>query len=939
MVVLHRAARPPGPQRMPTGAPRYLSYWGKAQPDADAPYPATHPAAYHCLDVAACVGAVLDARPRAVHRAGALLGVASADDVRRLLVVLAALHDLGKFAPTFQAKAPDHWPAALGPLDPDRIAPGRHTDDGFALWQDPLARLVVDRVWPGARPALGILAVAVFGHHGSPVGAARWDAHTRFGALALADSLACADALLALLCPEPVRAAPADPEAARLASWWVAGLMTVADWVGSGQRRFRYTAPRSDDPTLAGYWAYAQDVARNAVRAAGLAPPPPAPRREFGALFGVTWPPTPAQAWAERVTIPDGPALFVVEDVTGAGKTEAAHVLVHRLMDAGRAAGAFWAMPTQATANAMYARQAAVFERLYADDPDPRPSLALAHGQQGLHAEFRATVFRDEVLEGAAAGAPHETAGGADRDDDGPSTAACAAFLADDRRAALLADVGAGTVDQALLGVLPSRYNALRLFGLSDRVLVVDEAHAYDAYMSVELGALLRFQAALGGSAVVLSATLPRAQREKLVRAWADGLRAAGRPAPGPNGGALLRSDAYPLATVAAGDGVREERVEAAPWSRRTVAVRLVHDADAARDHVVAAARAGGAAAWVRNTVNDCLAAAAMVRAAGLTPIVFHARFAQADRQAREQEVMARFGPGASAAARRGCVLVATQVVEQSLDLDFDAMVSDLAPVDLLIQRAGRLWRHATRDAGRPPACARELVVLAPVPDDDPPPDWLGGAFKGTAHVYADAGVLWRTVRALAADPRAIVTPDGLRALIEAVYGDDETPPALLKAAERAEGKQKGNAAVATYSTLKVADGYDASQSAWLSELRVPTRLGDEQTTVRLARVDGGRLAPWAAAEPAWKAWALSEVRLRRTRVPLDAAVRPEYAAAAAVVRATWGRWEQELPVLPLVEETPGVWRGELLRTARGTVAVWYTPPQGVSFADPTACA
>src|SRR5690606_35701801 len=138
------------------------------------------------------------------------------------------------------------------------------------------------------------------------------------------------------------------------------------------------------------------------------------------------------------------------------------------------------------------------------DAADPKPSLVLAHGQQRLHQAFQDTVLRGvSVLNVPSAGvAP--AAG-----DDIESTVACAAFLADDRRAALLADVGAGTIDQALLGALPSRFNTVRLFGLGDKVLVVDEAHAYDPYMSTELQALLRFQAALGGCAVVLSATLP----------------------------------------------------------------------------------------------------------------------------------------------------------------------------------------------------------------------------------------------------------------------------------------------------------------------------------------------------------------------------------------------------------------------------------------------
>src|SRR5690606_36619145 len=109
-------------------------------------------------------------------------------------------------------------------------------------------------------------------------------------------------------------------------------------------------------------------------------------------------------------------------------------------------------------------------------------------------------------------------------DDDADSSVLCSAFLADDRRLSLLADVGSGTVDQAFLGVMPSKCNTVRLFGLSEKVLVIDEAHAFDAYMQEERFALLRFHGALGGSAIVLSATLTQKQRKAIVDAWGDGL-------------------------------------------------------------------------------------------------------------------------------------------------------------------------------------------------------------------------------------------------------------------------------------------------------------------------------------------------------------------------------------------------------------------------------
>jgi CRISPR-associated endonuclease/helicase Cas3 len=351
---------------------------------------------------------------------------------------------------------------------------------------------------------------------------------------------------------------------------------------------------------------------------------------------------------------------------------------------------------------------------------------------------------------------------------------------------------------------------------------------------------------------------------------------------------------------------------------------------------VAAAARRGAAVAWIRNTVDDCLAAARLLRDAyGLDSLVFHARFAQCDRQRREQEVLQCFGKDSSRATGRARVLVATQVIEQSLDLDFDAMVSDLAPVDLLIQRAGRLWRHARGEDARPSGLACELVVLSPTPDADPPEGWLGGVFAGTAHVYKDVGVLWRTICTLNR-ARAIETPGALRDLIESVYDDSaaDPPASLVRQVNRAEGEEAGNAAAASYGTLKVTDGYDASAHTWESELHARTRLSEDQTVVRLARVDrDGCLTPWDTMEGvAWRAWALAEVRLSSKRVPWDVGAEPKYDAAIAAVRATWGRFEQEIPVLPLLCEV-GTWRGILIRRGdQRAIAVRYTDEEGLAY-------
>ena len=210
-------------------------------------------------------------------------------------------------------------------------------------------------------------------------------------------------------------------------------------------------------------------------------------------------------------------------------------------------------------------------------------------------------------------------------------------------------------------------------------VLVVDAAHAYDSYMREELLRLVEFQAGLGGSTVVLSATLPQATRRKLAGAYTRG---TGLRPPRPV------AVAYPLVTVLHRSGMEEVPCESRPGLARRVQVERLVDVPAAIARIIAAARAGQAVAWIRNAVDDVAEAHAGLAAAGVDATMFHARFAMGDRLGIEERVMARFGRGGT---DRSGVVVASQVIEQSLDIDFDLLVTDLAPMDLMIQRAGRL--------------------------------------------------------------------------------------------------------------------------------------------------------------------------------------------------------------------------------------------------------
>jgi CRISPR-associated endonuclease/helicase Cas3 len=835
------------------------SFWGKARPIGDAE-PHWHPLVWHMLDVGACAQAILEVRPGARRFVTRSLDLEEAQAIR-LAVLVATLHDLGKFAAPFQQKAiGPEWPFQK-PRD-IQLGNSEHDRDGLALWRRVLSAQLANRIWPGAKETIDQLIGACAGHHGRAVDTTNLYPDETFQPEGMAAAQQCAAALVDLLLPVPIHASQPNEGELAAATFWFAGFVTIADWVGSTQTYFPYSAP---DIPIEDYWCSARDKARIAVGALGLVPAQPSELKSFVTLIGKQAP-TPLQALTERIELPGGPVLVVIEDVTGAGKTEAAQVLVHRLMATGRASGAYWAMPTHATANAMYARQRNAIAALFANGA--RPQLALAHAGARLHKVFQETILRQ-------AGRPEDAFGDAEPDE--TATAACAAFLADDARAALIADVGAGTIDQAILGVLPARFQAVRLFGLSEKVLIVDEAHAYDAYVGEELKGLLKFHAALGGSAIVLSATLPRdvkgkAGREQIVRAWLEGCGVGMREWRGKK---VVQCDDYPLITIVSRDDKPIEiHVEAAAWSRRKVPVRFVQQPDIVIDALVSAASEGAAVAWVRNTVDDALAADAAIQKRGFAPIVFHARFGQEDRQKIEAAVMARVGPDADSAARRGVIVVATQVIEQSLDLDFDLMASDLAPVDLLIQRAGRLRRHTYRDAERPPV-PFELIVKAPAFDCDPKAEWLSEEMHKTEFIYRDPAILWRTMRALRRCG-AIETPGGLRGLIEEVYGEKaEVPSGLNPKSSKAEGAAKAEGGQAKQSLLSLTAGYSAKQAAWVAEERVQvrTRLSDAQTTLRLAVVGtDDSLTPWAEdAGPPWKRWALSEVKVPMYRAPLGA--------------------------------------------------------------------
>lgn len=876
----------------------YLLFWGKADSGDEITRTANwHPAAFHMLDVAAVASAWLGTVQPAIPG----LMIASPTYYPAITLMI-ALHDIGKISRPFQGKRVDLWPAVLGPYVTPLELP-RHDSAGFAMLS---GRLKDKLAW--LMPALGeadrnVLLRAICGHHGRPP-----VEEPKFMTRVVCDGCASAaghfiDDLMSLLKPTPLPAM-SEPDVTAF-GWWLAGLTVLADWIGSNEEWFAF-APEFG--SLEDYWPLACKHAAAAIRQAGVLPIKARADFDIAALLPGTGIATPMQTLAGTLDLgpADASVLVIIEDQTGSGKTEAALLLAQRIMTEKSARGLFIALPTMATADALHQRLSTYYARLFAGGGET-PSLVLAHGRRALNDRFMAT------LRGQTADRPIRA--GADADE--TASAQCAGWIAKDRRRTFLADCGVGTIDQALHAVLPTRHAPLRLFGLCCRVLIIDEAHAYDTYMGEELFRLIAFQARLGGSTIILSATLPIAKRQKFMAVF--------REATGDEAATVVRGD-YPLVTAVTAARMAEMPCAPRQELARDIEVERLADAEAALCSIVDAAARGAAIAWIRNTVDDAIEAQAMLAARGVAATLFHARFAMGDRLDIQEQVLNWFGKE-SLPPGRAHVVIGTQVMEQSLDIDVDLMVTDLAPVDLLLQRAGRLWRHQRDDR---PLTAPRLLIVAPEPVADPPADWLS-SMRGTKAVYRDPALLWRSARAIFAKP-VLALPQDVRGLVEAAYAEDAVVPKGLRVeSDKALGKDKSDAAIAGMNLLKWNEGYCLANGPWESDIHTPTRLSDPSLEIRMALWDGAGLKPWREDATPAKSWSLSEIALpcrRVGRVPDPVGAQGK---AMAVLRRSWPRMEQDTPVL-VMQPDGGSWLGLACDKGEREVRLRYTPAQGMTF-------
>ena len=581
----------------------------------------------------------------------------------------------------------------------------------------------------------------------------------------------------------------------------LAGLVSVADWIGSNSTYFECEIKDSQQPTnisAQNYLAKAQSNAGKALAELGwLDWPAQDQSRTFAELFPKLseYPPRDLQTTAINLAAQlSTPGIVVIEAPMGEGKTEAAMYLADHCNVRLDQRGCYFALPTQATSNQMFSRVREFLEKRFAGRS---VLLQLLHGHAALSAEFETNLKKGATLlkltpvydETGPAHQHHH------HDDCTPGVVAAEWFT--HRKRGLLAPFGVGTVDQALMAVLQTKHVFVRLFGLAHKTIIIDEVHAYDTYMSVLLERLLEWLAALGSPVILLSATLPKQRRDALRDAYLKGLGA-----PVSDGEHCYRN--APSCRLLSAHHVGDSSVSGCE-TYSDLHTEHSHTASASRQRKAAGRRSrnfrlcedlvealedGGCAAVICNTVQRAQEVYARLKPFfpgeaddGWPELdLLHARFLFKDRAERETRALIRFGKddgevidgeGRTHKVHRPkrAVLVSTQIIEQSLDLDFDLMVTDLAPVDLILQRAGRLHRHQRQSSARPPALHKPILWLCgPEGDDSGVPDFGASKFVYDAHVLLRS---WLVLQ----DCEYIAIPDDIEEMIEAVYDLERACP------------------------------------------------------------------------------------------------------------------------------------------------------------------
>lgn len=443
----------------------------------------------------------------------------------------------------------------------------------------------------------------------------------------------------------------------------------------------------------------------------------------------------------EAIDKAEDPGIIIFEAPMGMGKTEAALVAVEQLARKTGRTGMFFGLPTQATSNGIFSRVNSWLENLR-DDMSYKRALRLLHGKAALNEEF-ANLPKSRNI--------HE-------DEENEKNAVTVNDWFSGRKLSILDDFTVGTIDQFLLVALKQKHLMLRHLGFANKVVVIDEVHAYDAYMSVYLYQAIKWMGAYGVPVVILSATLPIGRRIKLIESYIVGAGYKFRRLPKPKN--FDNNEAYPLLTLNDSDKILQydnfEKTAGIDYEVK----RLSKGDSVDISSIIAGITSQGVVGVIVNTVKKAqdLAKFCIDAYGEENVLLLHSLFIATDRYKREKELLDLIGKDAKRPKFK--IVIGTQVIEQSLDIDFDVLITDLAPMDLLLQRMGREHRHKIDD--RPEKLKNPKVYILNSTDYD--------FDKSSTYVY-DPYLLFRTEYYL---PDKINIPNDISHLVQLVYSEKE---------------------------------------------------------------------------------------------------------------------------------------------------------------------
>ncbi|MEP7149526.1 MAG: CRISPR-associated helicase Cas3' [Acidobacteriota bacterium] len=796
-----------------------IRFWAKTTHDAVKHPNAYHPLICHMIDVACVAEAMWNKVLPEVTKARLARPFGLENDLAKagtLISFLAGLHDLGKCSPPFQLrgkqKSDSDQTRRLFDLykatecDCDSFKAASDVPHGYVT-AIALPDIMVEK-YEFPRPLAKNVGEIIGGHHGTFATSTNFQNIKSFkNAEALGNEAwdrardelveALSDVLDVSISGKIAQKDKIENSTAMI----LAGFVSVADWIGSNTDYFPCEIADSTHLDEIDLKAYAERSSQNAERALtelGWKKWPKNPiEKSFESLFPKIENKRDLQLKAIEIAKEiNGPGIFIVEALMGEGKTETAMYLADYFNAAIGTRGIYFALPTQATSNQMFGRVAEFLKNRF-EESDEFVNLLLQHGHASLSDEFADDIKRFRSIKNTYAD---------DSLSKNASVAAAEWFTY--KKRGLLAPFGVGTIDQILLAALQTKHVFVRLFGLAHKVVIIDEVHAYDAYMSTLLERLLEWLAALGSPVIILSATLPKARRDVLIGAYLKGLGQS--VAEGDRPSAVGETDSYPRISYAASGmpekSFRVKRLETARENIRTLKIGWKAD-ESFIDELKSLLEGGGCVAIICNTVRRAQTVYEQLTsdpffvgpASDGKPKLdlLHARYRFIDRQQREKRALVRYGKEGSKVlitedgkkaehvVKRPdlAILVSTQIIEQSLDLDFDLMISDLAPADLLLQRSGRLQRHKRGDR---PAVFRDAegneipsfwILLPQLDETDEIKTFADGRQKGLPD-FGDSGlvydthILLRTWLALR-EKTMISVPYEVEELIEMIYSSE----------------------------------------------------------------------------------------------------------------------------------------------------------------------